>query len=166
MLSFLQPLLYIQITPERVRIINLRTGTAVGEVAELAVGQRGGKQHLLAAGTSARLAAAGETDARLIKPFAHPRTLVSDFLSAEMLLRSLAKLSLGKRGLLAVSPAVVIHPMGAPEGDFTAVELRAFRELALGIGASNVQVWTGRPLTEEELRSRRFPPEGGHLRDT
>lgn len=162
MLAFLQPLLYIQITPEHVTIRNLRTGTSLSEVVELALGQQGGKPHVLAVGGQAQMAAAAEPGARLIRPFAHPRTLVSDFISAELLLRTLVKQSLGKR-LLAVSPMVVMHPMGSPEGGFTAVERRAFRELALGAGALLVQVWTGRPLTDDELRSRRFPADGGQV---
>lgn len=162
MLAFLQPLLYIQITPERVAIRNLRTGASLSEVADLALGQQGGKPRVLAVGAQAQMAAAAEPGARLVRPFAHPRTLVSDFISAELLLRTLVKQSLGKR-LLAISPMVVMHPMGSPEGGFTAVERRAFRELGLGAGALEVQVWTGRPLTDEELRSRRFPADGGQV---
>ena len=161
--AFLQPLLYIQVTPERVAIRNLRTGASLSEAAELALGQQsGGKQRVLAVGAQAPMAAAAERGARLIRPFAHPRSLVSDFISAELLLRTLVKQSLGKR-LLAVSPMVVMHPMGSPEGGFTAVERRAFRELGLGAGALEVQVWTGRPLTDDELRSRRFPADGGQV---
>ena len=161
--AFLQPLLYIQVTPERVAIRNLRTGASLSEVAELALGHpQAGKPRVLAVGTQAQMAAAAEPGARLIRPFAHPRTLVSDFISAELLLRNLVKQSLGKR-LLAISPMVVMHPMGSPEGGFTAVERRAFRELALGAGALEVQVWTGRPLTDDELRSRRFPADGGQV---
>lgn len=162
MLLSLQPLLYIQITPERLSIRNLRTGTTLSEVAEIALSQPGGKPRVLAVGAQAGMAVATEPGARLLRPFAHPRTLVSDFLSAELLLKALIKQSVGK-GFLAASPAALMHPMGSPEGGFTAVELRAFRELALGAGAFRVQVWTGRTLTDDELRSRRFPTDGGQL---
>lgn len=164
MLPSLQPLLYIQIAPERVVIRNLRTGNTLSEAAEIALGQQGNKPRVLAVGAQAGMAAAAEPGARLLRPFAHPRSLVSDFLSAELLLQAVVRQSVGK-GLFAVSPAAVMHPMGSPEGGFTAVELRAFRELALGAGAFRVQVWTGRPLTDDELRSRRFPPDGGRLAD-
>lgn len=74
MLAFLQPLLYIHITPERVAIRNLRTGTSLSEVAELALGhQQGGKPRVLAVGAQAQMAAAAEPGARLTRPFAHPR---------------------------------------------------------------------------------------------
>lgn len=161
---FLQPLLCLQIAPTQVIVRNLRNNTTLTEPAELALDRQDKKPRVLGFGSQAGAAAAAEAGAQLLRPFAHPRSLVSDFLSAELLLRAMVRQSLGK-GLLAVSPRVVMHPMGAPEGDFTAVELRAFRELALGAGASHVHVWTGRPLTDEELRSGRFPTQGGHLRD-
>lgn len=164
MFASLQPLLYIQISPERVVIRNLRTNTTLSEVAEIALTEQGRKARVLAVGAQAGMAAAAVPGARLIRPFAHPRTLVSDFSSAELLLQAMVKQSVGK-GFLAVSPAAVMHPMGSPEGGFTAVEFRAFRELALGAGAFRVQVWTGRPLTDDELRSRRFPSDGGQLAD-
>jgi rod shape-determining protein MreB len=50
-----------------------------------------------------------------------------------------------------LTPRVVIHPLGNPAGGFTQIERRAFREMALGAGASIVHVWTGRPLTDQEL---------------
>lgn len=157
-----QPLLCIQLSPERVIIRNLKTGTTLNEVAELAVGEPGGKLAVLGVGAQAGAAAAAVPGARVVRPFAHPRTLVSDFSAAEALLRALVKQALGK-GLLAVSPVVVMHPMGSPEGGFTLVELRAIRELALGAGAASAQVWTGRPLTDDELRSGQFPAEAGQL---
>ncbi len=164
MFAFLQPLLCIQVTPTQVTIRHLGANTSLTEPAELAVDLQGKTPRVLGVAAQARAAAAAVPGARLLTPFAHPRSLVSDFLSAESLLRTLVRQSLGKR-LLPVAPRVVMHPMSSPEGDFTAVELRAFRELGLGIGASHVQVWTGRPLTDEELRSRRFPTQGGQLRD-
>lgn len=66
-----------------------------------------------------------------------------------------------RRAWLAASPHIVIHPLGDPEGGFTQVELRALRELANAAGASKVNVWTGRPLTDEELLTRKPPAQGG-----
>ena len=62
--------------------------------------------------------------------------------------------------MLAVSPRVVMHPLGDPAGGFTQVEIRAFHEMALGAGASDVRVWQGRALTDQELLSRTFPADG------
>ena len=61
-----------------------------------------------------------------------------------------------------LAPVVVIHPLGKPAGGFTQVENRAFREMAIGAGASEVTVWNGRNLTDQEVLSKRFPSGEGH----
>ena len=96
---------------------------------------------------------------KIINPFAHPRTLVSDFTVAEQLLKIMVSRLLGS-SLFAVSPKVILHPLGDPAGGFTQVELRAFREMAHGAGASQVVVWTGRVLTDQEILSGVYPKEG------
>ena len=97
---FLQPLLCLQIAPTQVIVRNLRNNTTLTEPAELALDRQGNKPRLLGFGGQARAAAAAEAGAQLLRPFAHPRSLVSDFLSAELLLRAMVRQSLGK-GLLA-----------------------------------------------------------------
>lgn len=151
MLSFFQPRIYIQISPHLLTLKNLKSGLEISEVAELALSLPPKPKAILGAGAQARVAAASEP-AQLIQPFAHPRSLVSDFASAEALIRVQLQRALGK-GWLRVAPSVVIHPLGNPDGGFTQVELRAFREMALGAGASTVRVWTGRPLADHELLS-------------
>jgi rod shape-determining protein MreB len=151
MLSFFQPRIYIQISPHLLTLKNLKSGLEISEVAELALSLPPKPKVILGAGAEARVAAASEP-AQLIQPFAHPRSLVSDFASAEALIRVQLQRALGK-GWLRVAPSVVIHPLGNPDGGFTQVELRAFREMALGAGASTVRVWTGRPLADHELLS-------------
>ena len=78
-----------------------------------------------------------------MNPFAHSRSLVSDFTVAEQLIKVFVRRLLG-RHLLTPSPRIVIHLLGDPESGFTQVERRAFREMALGAGASSVVVWSGR----------------------
>ena len=151
MLSFFQPRIYIQISPHLLTLKNLKSGLEISEVAELALSLPPKPKAILGAGAQARVAAASEP-AQLIQPFAHPRSMVSDFASAEALIRVQLQRALGK-GWLRVAPSVVIHPLGNPDGGFTQVELRAFREMALGAGASTVRVWTGRPLADHELLS-------------
>ena len=151
MLSFFQPRIYIQISPHLLTLKNLKSGLEISEVAELALSLPPKPKVILGAGAEARVAAASDP-AQLIQPFAHPRSLVSDFASAEALIRVQLQRALGK-GWLRVAPSVVIHPLGNPDGGFTQVELRAFREMALGAGASTVRVWTGRPLADHELLS-------------
>lgn len=159
MLSFFSPLVYIQIAPNLLTLKNLKTGLEISEVAEIALSLPPKPKVILGAGVEARLASASEP-AQLIQPFAHPRSLVSDFASAEALIRLQLQRVLGK-GWLRVAPSVVMHPLGNPDGGFTQVELRAFREMALGAGASTARVWTGRPLANHELLSDPAALSGG-----
>lgn len=159
MLSFFSPLVYIQISPHLLTLKNLKSGLEISEVAEIALSLPPKPKVILGAGAEARLASASEP-AQLIQPFAHPRSLVSDFASAEALIRIQLQRVLGK-GWLRVAPSVVMHPLGNPDGGFTQVELRAFREMALGAGASTARVWTGRPLANHELLSDQAALSGG-----
>ena len=159
MLSFFSPLVYIQISPNLLTLKNLKTGLEISEVAEIALSLPPKPKVILGAGAQARLASASEP-AQLIQPFAHPRSLVSDFASAEALIRIQLQRVLGK-GWLRVAPSVVMHPLGNPDGGFTQVELRAFREMAMGAGASTARVWTGRPLANHELLSDQAALSGG-----
>jgi len=158
MLSALQPVVYVQISPERLTLKNLKTGEILSEIPELAISMRP-KPKILAVGPGARVAAASQ-QAEVLNPFAHPRSLVSDFTVAEQLLRHQLRRVLGKP-LLRFAPCVVMHPLGSPAGGFTQVERRAFREMALGAGASEVFVWSGRPLTDREVLARQPPASGG-----
>lgn len=54
---------------------------------------------------------------------------------------------------------MLVHPRGKSESGYTQGELRVFREMALDAGASQVFLWTGRPLTGAELLIRK-PPSG------
>ncbi|MBI4996096.1 MAG: rod shape-determining protein [Rhodocyclales bacterium] len=158
--TFFDARLYVQIAPDRLTVRNPKTGKQVSDVAEIALA-RGTKPRLLAVGHEAR-AAARQGPAEIIKPFAHPRSLVSDFTAAEQLLKAfMAKLQ--TPGIFAVAPSVVMHPLGDPEGGFTQIEVRAIQELALGAGARAVKVWQGRPLTDHELMTGQFPATGAIL---
>lgn len=160
MLTFLKPTLNIQISPERVTVKNVKSGVSISEVPEMAISS-GNKPTIMAVGGQARLAAAAQA-AKLINPFAHPRSLVSDFTYAQLLLKYLVRHLLGS-SILALAPKVVVHPLGAPAGGFTQVEIRAFLEMGHGVGASKVFVWTGRVLNDAEVASHAFPLTEGHL---
>ncbi len=158
MFSIFIPVIYIQISPERIVLRNLKTGESLAEAPELAISPEPGSK-VLAAGARARAAAASQP-AKIINPFAHPRSLASDFIAAEQLIRHLLRRVLGN-SLLSPAPRVVIHPLGSPDGGFTQVERRAFREMVRGAGASEVRVWTGRPLADQEILAKRLPAGGG-----
>ena len=153
MFSSLKPLIYVQISAELLTVKHVRSGRVISEVPEVAIGAPPNSK-LLGVGSQARVAASG-TDARVVNPFGHPRTLVSDFTVAQLLVKEFIRRLNGK-SFMALAPIIVIHPLGSPEGGFTQVENRAFHEMALGAGASKVTVWNGRSLTDQEVLSHKF----------
>jgi rod shape-determining protein MreB and related proteins len=158
MLSKLCPRIYIQISPQLLTLRNVKTKEEISEPPELAISHEGGTK-IVAVGAQAKLAASSSS-IEIINPFAHPRSLMSDFVLGEQVIRHQMKRLLSK-SLLAVSPIVIVHPMGTPEGGYTQVEFRAFQEMAIGAGAQKVFIWTGKPLSDEEALSERQPLSGG-----
>ena len=151
MLSALSPLLYVKVSPGRLTVRNVKTGAEIAEVPEMAIGTSGKKHAILAVGAEAR-AAAATNSGELVNPFDHPRTLVGDFTVGEQLLKAFVR-RLQSSSWLAPAPRIVIHPLGAPAGGYTQVERRALREMALGAGASEVVLWVGRELSDQEVQS-------------
>ena len=156
--SIIKPVIYVQISPERLTMKNLGSGETISEIPEMAI-SASPESRILAVGPQARTAAAAQS-AGLVNPFAHPRSLVSDFIAAEQILKYYFRRLLGK-WMSLLAPVVVMHPLGSPAGGFTQVERRAFREMAMGAGASEVILWIGRPLTDQEVLSRHFPQGEG-----
>ena len=54
----------------------------------------------------------------------------------------------------------MLHPRVNPGGEFTQIEIRALRELAIGAGASKVFVRHGRDLTNDDLLDLKFGSGG------
>ena len=156
MLRSFIPVLYVRVSPERLVVTNVKNGHSLSEVPELAIARN--PERVLACGAAARSTAA-QSGAVVVNPFAHPRSLVSDFTAAEQLLKLFVRRLVGK-AWFSPSPRVVIHPLGEPDGGFTQVERRALREMALGSGAAEVVVWTGRELTNQEVAEGIFPAGG------
>jgi rod shape-determining protein MreB len=156
LLSSLAPLLYVQISPERLTIRNAKTGEQVAEPAQIAI-ERGARAKVLAAGANAATVTGPAVE--IVHPFAHPRSLVSDFAAGEQLLKALVN-RISSGSVLRAAPRLMVHLLGDPEGGFTQVEARAFHEMALGAGASQAVVWAGRPLTDQELLSGEFTADG------
>jgi rod shape-determining protein MreB len=157
MLSALKPIMYVQISPERLSVRNAKTGVTIAEMPEVAVA-REPKRQIVGVGAEARTYKS-HASVEVVNPFGHPRSLVSDFTVGEQLLKAFLRRMQGP-SLLAIAPKVVFHPQGDPAGGFTQVEIRAFHEMAFGAGASQVVVWQGRSLTDQELLSGQFPSEG------
>ena len=148
MFGFPSPILYVMISPELLTIKNLRSGRVISAVPEVAISQSA-KSEIIAIGANARDVAASRPS-RIVNPFGHPRSLVSDFTLAEQLLKYQVRQAMEK-SFLALAPTIIMHPLGDPAGGFTQVELRAFREMAMGAGAAKVFLKLGKPLTDQEI---------------
>ncbi|MFZ6653875.1 rod shape-determining protein [Undibacterium sp. TJN19] len=164
MLKHFQQLLYIQLSPDRLTVRNPKSGDVISEIPEIAI-SAAPQARIVAVGAQARQASSLDSSVRLVNPFAHPRSLMSDFTTAQEVLKSFVK-RLPPKAFWQASPAMVIHPLGEHEGGLTQVELRALHELAFGAGAASVSIWQGRPLTDTELLAREFPHEGQLLSAT
>jgi rod shape-determining protein MreB len=160
MLESITPLLYIQLSPQRLSVRNARTSTTWDEVPEIALLDQP-RPLIQAVGSKAREAAA-QNGARIANPLAHPRSIVSDFVLAQQLLQYGVRCVLGKGSFwrFTPSPHIVLHVPANPEGGYTQVELRALKELALGCGASRAALWQGAALTDGELLSGQYPATG------
>lgn len=159
--DFFRPIIYIQISPERLSVRNVKSGEEISEVPEVALSAPP-KIRVLGVGAQARrlpLDGLGQ----VVNPFSHPRSMVSDFTVAEQLIKEFLRRLQGK-SILAIAPLAVMHPLGDPSGGFTQVEDRAFREMALGAGASEVIIWHGPSLTDQQILAREFPV-GGEVRE-
>ena len=163
MFDLFKPPLYIRLSPFRLTVRNVKTGEFISEPPEIAI-SRGPKEKILGVGDGAALHKSSKS-AQVVNPFAHPRSMMSDFTAGQALVKAFV-LKLRKGGLFAPAPRVVFHPQGDPAGGFTQVEIRAFREMALGAGASEVIVWQGQDLTDEQVLSRQYPPTGQVLDET
>jgi len=158
MFSFFQSTIYVQISPDRLSMRDVKSGQSISEIPELAISAPP-NQKLLGVGAAARAAAASQHGAIVVNPFAHPRSLVSDFTVAEQLIKAFLSRLVGGTSL-KMSPVVIIHPQGNPDGGFTQVENRAFRELGFGAGAAKVILWQGDDLTDQEILSGQFSSRG------
>lgn len=156
--------LYVQLSPERLTVRNPKSGQTISEVPEAAIGGPAGRPaQLLATGSAARAAAAAAPGVTLANPFAHPRSLLSDFTTAQAVLKSFVRRAAGKSAWMQAAPIIVMHPLGEHAGGLTQIELRALRELAFGAGASEVILWQGPELGDEQLLSLQLPAEGQRL---
>jgi rod shape-determining protein MreB len=157
MFDLFKPPVYIRLSPFRLTVRNVKTGEFISEVPEIAI-SRGPKPKVLGAGDEAA-SHKSSSSAQVINPFGHPRTLVSDFTAGQQVLKAFVK-KLPKSHALAAAPRVVFHPQGEPAGGFTQIEIRALHEMALGAGASEVTIWQGQDLTDEQVLSRNYPATG------
>jgi hypothetical protein len=93
-----------------------------------------------------------ESAIELTKALDHPRTLMGDFAGVEAAFKGLLG-TLGLRTWYARKPVTLVHLLEPADGGYTQLELRAFREAALGAGCSEVFLLDSRepPLTPTKL---------------
>ena len=156
LLSSLAPVVYVQVSPDRLTVRNARSGQAISEPPMVAI-EQGAKPRILGVGTEGATRAGPNVE--VVNPFGHPRSLVSDFTVGEQLLKAFLR-RLNANSVFGLAPRVVMHPLGQPAGGFTQIEIRALHEMALGAGASQAVVWEGRTLTDAELVAGEFPAGG------
>jgi rod shape-determining protein MreB len=160
--KFFKQYLYIELSPQRVSVRDPNKQEVVVDVPEVAIqGPGTGKATILAIGSAAR-GVVSAPDTEVLNPFAHPRSLVSDFTLAEQVLKAFVRRVRGT-ALFQPNPVVIVHPLGEHEGGLTQVEIRALRELAFGVGAAEAHVWQGARLTNEQILSGEYPTTGKML---
>lgn len=159
MLNTLRPIVYAQLSAERLAVRDVRSGRAYAAAPICAV-LPGPLRRVVEVGQEARTASA-DRPLHIVNPFEHPRTLVADVaLARQVLAGFLARLY--PLRFVPRLPVLVLHPRVEPQGGFTKVEIRALHEIARGAGASRVLLWQGRELLERELRALALP-SGGRL---
>ena len=160
LLDYFRPIVYVTLKPDLLSVRDVRSDRVVAAPPVAAI-SREPKPRVLGIGEEAKAAAAGG-NAELVNPFKHPRTLISDFTTAELVLKGLLK-KLFEGRLFVAAPVIVLHPRVDPDGGFTQIEIRALHELAMGAGASKVVVWHGRELGKDELSRLEFASGGERL---
>ncbi len=159
MLRTLRPIVYAQLSPERLSVRDVGSGRsyAAPPIGALLPGPL---RRVVSVGQEARTATA-DRPLHIVNPFDHPRTLVADVILGERVLAGfLARLYPFR--IVPRRPVLVLHPRVDPAGGFTQVEIRALHALARGAGASRVYLWQGRELLERELRALKLD-SGGRL---
>lgn len=152
--------IYVQLSPERLVVRNPRTGATLSEPPELAL-VRDPKPRIMAVGKEAARAATSP-GSELLNPFAHPRSMVSDFTLGEQVMKAFFK-RMQTKSRLSLAPRVVLHLLGDPAGGFTQVEIRTLHEMAIGAGAGQVTLWQGAPISDQQLLSGTYPTQGSLL---
>lgn len=155
--STFKPTFYIRLSSEQLTIRDAKTKKTISELPEIAIHTES-QPTIVAIGQDAR-APNLPPSVTVLKPFSHPRSIVSDFTIGEQLLKVLIKRMHG-RSLFSPSPRIIVHVPSDPAGGYTQIEIRALQEMAIGAGASHVTIWQGRTLADDELLSGRFPSDG------
>src|SRR5262245_42354915 len=113
MLEYFKPILYVRLDPARIAIRDVHSGRELAE-PPIAALSREPKRRLVGVGKAAEMAGASQA-VDIINPFTHPRSLLSDFTVAELVLKGFVKKVFSER-IFVPSPHIVMHPTVNPEG--------------------------------------------------
>lgn len=138
--------IYVQIWENRIKVVDVASGASFDDVPLVAIEKKEkGQKVIVAVGKDAKSIPSG-SNIEVVNPFSHPRALLNDFFVAEKLVQHAFHSVLGKK-FISSAPAVVVHPMDKIEGGLTMIEKKAFRELAFGAGAREVELYQGPALS-------------------
>lgn len=102
LLSSLAPVVYVQISPDKLTVRNARSGQTISEPPLVAI-EQGTKRRILAVGAEGATRAGPNVE--IVNPFAHPRSLVSDFTVGEQLLKAFLR-RLKANSVVGLAPRV------------------------------------------------------------
>jgi len=150
--------IYICLASDHVSALDVQNGLHVEEVAAISLDAQNGT--IIAVGNSASASMSDDSHVgRIVRPFAHPRTIIDHFTEAECFIRYLVYELLEPK-LIKSNPVMILHPIEKLEGGLTEIEVRALREMALGAGAVDVYIWTGPELSAEQINAKDWPALG------
>ena len=91
-----------------------------------------------------------------LQPASHPRTPIGNFEKLEEIFAQAIK-EIGGKSFFRPSPVVYLHLLDEIEGGYTQIEVRAFKEAALGGGAREIFMPESRTiLTVQQLLAKDF----------
>lgn len=144
---------YVRISADRLRVDTAKIWPGFDDLAVVAVrSDRKGSKIIAAIGREAEKLT-GQSDIEIVRPFAHPRTPIHNFLIASKLLQKAVRELWKKRSWsdMAIIARVIVHPLHQVQEGLTDVEERALAELATNAGARTVAIHTGRELLQGEI---------------
>jgi rod shape-determining protein MreB len=156
----MKDIVYVRIRPHLVSVKNVSRNAFFEDIPQVAVTRTRKRSKVLGFGARANLMASLSLEKVVLNGFDHPRSIISDFEAAEATLRFFVQMVNAPTKKFFYAPTLVIHPLEKLEGGLTQVEARALEDMGYRTSASKVYVWNGRELSDEEVITLKFPPEG------
>ena len=147
--------LYVRLSPKWLSVRDTKTGRRFEDRPLVAITHKPDKS-IFAVGELAEREAKLNPALELHNGFLHPRTIIADFTIAERTLQYFLN-QVSSNTFIRPAPVLILHVTDEWEGGLTGIEVRALQELATGAGARESHIWTGRELTDQEIRTRHFP---------